>query len=103
LIEAFLAGQGVRACHVLAHDYGVTVAQELLARQRSAPMFASVCFLNGGLFPETHRPLVTQRLLASRFGPLVARLSTYRSFAAAMRRIWGAPPPTERDLRAMWS
>ena len=35
---------------------------------------ASVCFLNGGLFPETHRARPVQRLLATPgIGPLLAR------------------------------
>ena len=32
LCEAYLAGEGVGSYHVLAHDYGDSVAQELLAR-----------------------------------------------------------------------
>jgi pimeloyl-ACP methyl ester carboxylesterase len=61
-----------------------------------------VCLLNGGLFPETHRALLTQRLLASPLGALVARLASYRSFAASMRRVWGSHPISDDELRAMW-
>jgi pimeloyl-ACP methyl ester carboxylesterase len=105
LLDAFLAREKVAAYRLLAHDYGVTVAQELLARQRETavpPRIASVCLLNGGLFPETHRAVVTQRLLASRLGPLVARLTTYGAFARTMRRIWGSHPVADAELRAMW-
>ena len=88
--EALLTHLGIGDYHALAHDYGDTVAQELLARQlESAPAagLRSVCFLNGGLFPETHRPLPIQKLLMSPIGPLVARLSTRRSLGAeALRR-----------------
>jgi pimeloyl-ACP methyl ester carboxylesterase len=106
LYEALLAREGVTAYRILAHDYGDTVAQELLARQRggaAAARIEKVCLLNGGLFPETHRALVTQRLLASPLGPLVARFSTYRTFAASMRRIWGSHPVSDLELRAMWT
>jgi pimeloyl-ACP methyl ester carboxylesterase len=106
LYEAFLAREGVTSYRILAHDYGDTVAQELLARQRdgaAAARIDAVCLLNGGLFPEAHRALVTQRLLASPLGPLVARFSTYRTFTASMRRIWGANPVSDLELRAMWS
>ena len=34
--------------------------------------------------------------------PLIARLSSYRTFAGAMRRIWGAHPVADAELRAMW-
>lgn len=106
LQEALLAREGVERYAILAHDYGDTVAQELLARQRAgtaAARIEKVCLLNGGLFPEAHRALLTQKLLASPLGPVVARLSSYRTFAASMRRIWGATPPAEEELRAMWS
>jgi pimeloyl-ACP methyl ester carboxylesterase len=105
LFAAFLARENVTRYRVLAHDYGLTVFQELLARQgedEAAPRIAAACLLNGGLFPETHRPLPTQRLLASPLGAVVARLTTYRTFAAALRRIWGTHPVAESELRAMW-
>jgi len=99
LQEALLAREGVTSYRLLAHDYGLTVAQELLAR--GAPI-RGTCLLNGGAFPEVHRPVLTQKLLASPLGGLVARLSSYRTFAASMRRIWGATPPPEDELRACW-
>ncbi len=105
LFGALLARERVSSYRIVAHDYGVSVAQELLARQKhepTAPRIVSVCLLNGGLFPEAHRPLVTQKLLASPLGPLVARLGSYRAFASAMRRIWGTHPVSEEELRAMW-
>jgi pimeloyl-ACP methyl ester carboxylesterase len=104
LFGALLERERVTSYRLLAHDYGDTVAQELLARQAdpASPRIVSVCLLNGGLFPEAHHALVTQKLLASPLGPLVARLGGYRSFARAMRRIWGRHPVSEAELRAMW-
>jgi pimeloyl-ACP methyl ester carboxylesterase len=106
LQEAFLQAHGVAEYHVLAHDYGDTVAQELLARQDEPgprPHLASVAFLNGGLFPETHRPLVTQKLLLSPAGPLVAGLMRQGAFSRAMRRIFGADTqPDDELLDAFW-
>jgi len=105
LLGAFLAREQVTRYRLLAHDYGLTVAQELLARQcegETAPRIAAVCLLNGGLFPETHRALPMQRLLASPLGPVLARLMTYGTFAATMQRIWGTHPPSAADLHAMW-
>ena len=82
MVEAVCAAEGVTTAALLAHDLGDTVAQELLARTRegSAKVTWTRCaLLNGGLFPETHRPRAIQRLLASKAGPLVARLSTERT------------------------
>lgn len=98
LLEALLARLGVEHFHVLAHDYGDTVAQELLARQSEPgerPRMRGVAFLNGGLFPETHRPLLMQRLLLSPLGPVVTRLITRASLARSLRNIFG--PKTQPD------
>jgi pimeloyl-ACP methyl ester carboxylesterase len=104
LFEELLRREQVTSFRMVAHDYGVTVAQELLARQAdgAAVRLVATCLLNGGLFPETHRPLLTQKLLASPLGPLVARLSSYGTFARAMRRIWGTHAASDEELRAMW-
>ncbi len=103
LVQAFLRAEAVTTYHVLAHDYGDTVAQELLARDTADPQLASVCLLNGGIFPEAHRPLPIQRLLSSPLGPLVARLSSRATFAVSMRRIFGrARPPTAVELDGLW-
>jgi len=104
LFDSLLSRERVDAYRLVAHDYGDTVAQELLARQQdaSAPRILSACLLNGGLFPEAHRPLLTQKLLATPLGPLLARLGGRRAFSRAMRRIWGKHPVSDAELRAMW-
>jgi pimeloyl-ACP methyl ester carboxylesterase len=67
---------------IVAHDYGVTVAQELLARRAPALAIDGVVFLNGGIDPRLHRPIAIQRLLASPLGawvgPLLVRKVTFR-------------------------
>ena len=104
LVQALLRAEGVAEYHVLAHDYGDTVAQELLARDAAAPALRSVCLLNGGIFPEAHRPLPIQRLLSSPVGPLVARLSSRAMFTASMRRIFSrSRPPTPAELDSWWA
>lgn len=107
LLESFLSGEGLAAYHVLAHDYGDTVAQELLARQQEPgmrPKLLSVAFLNGGLFPETHRPVLIQKLLLSPLGPLIAKRTNRARLAQNMRRIFGpATQPDEALLDNFWA
>jgi pimeloyl-ACP methyl ester carboxylesterase len=106
LALAVLAHAGVRGCAVLAHDLGDTVAQELLARANAGQLpvrLRGVILLNGGLFPETHRPVFLQKLLLSPLGPLVARLSSRAKFGANMTAIAGSEKPTEAELDAMWA
>jgi pimeloyl-ACP methyl ester carboxylesterase len=101
-----LASEGVTAYNTLAHDFGGTVVQELLARQQEPgerPGLLSAAFLNGGLFPETHRPVLMQKLLLSPLGPLVARLSTRGGLAGNMRRIFGpGTPPDDVVIDGFW-
>jgi pimeloyl-ACP methyl ester carboxylesterase len=105
LCSALLDAHAVRRTHVLAHDYGDTVAQELLARERDERIvLGSVAFLNGGLFPETHRARPVQKLLAAPvIGALLARTMSYARFASAMRSIAGINPPADDELRDLWS
>jgi pimeloyl-ACP methyl ester carboxylesterase len=95
---------------VLAHDYGDSVAQELLARflgrqerrQRGVAL-RSICFLNGGVFPERHRPRFAQRLLASPLGPWLARRFDLPRFSRSMRAILAKDTqPTDAELREWW-
>jgi len=106
LIESVCEAEGITSAALLAHDLGDTVAQELLARTRegSARVTWTRCaFLNGGLFPETHRPRLIQRLLASRVGRLVAMLSTERTFRKNMTRVFGPEtPPSDAFLEQSW-
>ncbi len=111
LHEELLRELGVAEVHVLAHDYGDTVAQELLARHDervgtggAGLRLRSVCFLNGGLFPETHRPLLVQRLLAGPLGAVLGRLSSKRAFASGMTAVFGpGTPPSPELLDELWT
>ncbi|MFG2606422.1 alpha/beta fold hydrolase [Streptomyces sp. NPDC048514] len=99
LVEDVWRGLGIGDTALVAHDYGVSVAQELLAR--GPGRITRMAWLNGGLYPDLHRPVRAQRLLHGPFGPLLAHAVTERGFRAAMRRILGRPVP-DGDLHAMW-
>ena len=104
--QALLAHLGVDGpVHLLAHDYGDSVAQELLARHHEQRIeLASCVFLNGGLFPETHHPVLVQKLLLSPVGPLIGKLFSRRTLAANFARIFGPQSqPSERELDDFWS
>lgn len=107
LVEGLVQELSLDSFHVLAHDYGDTVAQELLARQNAgegAGQWLSVCFLNGGLFPETHRALLTQKLLLSPLGWLFNKLSSKQKFDSAFSRVFGPETkPSAQELDDFWS
>ncbi len=107
LHDALVAHLGIRHLRVVAHDYGVSVAQELLARDHDGgrtTTLAAVALLNGGLFPETHRQTRMQKLLRSPLGGLLAHLSSQRSFNRSFSLVFGPQTqPSEAELDAFWS
>ena len=106
IVEALIKDKQLTEFHVLAHDYGDTVAQELLARQvegSGAGAWLSCCFLNGGLFPETHRALLTQKLLLSPLGKILNRLTGFSKFSRNFSSVFGPQSkPTEQELLHFW-
>ena len=108
LHESLLARLGVRRTHLLVHDYGVSVAQELLARhlERREPRrleLQSVTLLNGGLFPETHRARPIQKLLLGPLGPLISRLNDAPRFTRSLGAVFGPGTPLDAEhADAFW-
>lgn len=104
IITELLLSLGIKQFHLVAHDYAVSVAQELLARvnEGSSPFtIQTLCLLNGGLFPELHRPVLTQKLLVSPLGPLVAKLFTRTRFGKSFSAVF-AVKPSNQELDAFW-
>lgn len=111
LHERLLESLGVEEAHVLAHDYGDTVVQELMARHRQRLQsgtpglrLRTVCLLNGGLFPETHRARPIQKLLRSPLAPLLLRLFNQRAFRRSFLPVFGAgTQPDDAELARFWA
>jgi len=105
--EAFLERLGVGEAHILAHDYGDTVAQELLARQIEGELsFAakSIVFLNGGLFPEQHRARPVQKLGLTPLGFLLGALMTRAQFRKTFDGIFGPETKaSDKEIDAHWA
>jgi pimeloyl-ACP methyl ester carboxylesterase len=98
---------GIERGHLLAHDYGTSVATELLARRERGlcPVdFASVTLCNGSVHIELAQLTPSQHLLRRpHLGPIFARLASHRVFVAQLRRILGDPRSVStEDLDVMW-
>jgi len=106
LQEALLAHLGVREFDALIHDYGVSVGQELLARQQSgsgAQGLGQMAFLNGGIFPDQHRPRPMQKLGISPVGFLLGLLMSRKSFGKSFSEVFGpGSQPTDTELDKFW-
>ena len=92
--------------HILCHDYGNSVAQELLTRQEQGSPdleIKSICYLNGGLFPEAIELIPIQRLLMGPMGALIAKLFNKERFSKDVSGIFGPETqPTPDELDQMW-
>lgn len=107
--EALLAHLGVEECHVLAHDLGDSVAQELLARHvfgepaYGSPRYRSITWLNGGLFNEAYTPRAMQKLMSGTplgdlMSPLQGSPLSRRLVEPTINEMFG---PNTKPTRAM--
>ena len=98
---------GITSGHLLAHDYGTSVATELLARRERGLLpieLASVTLSNGSIYLELASLRLSQRIARSPvLGPIFGRLAFRGYFKRVMRRLWADPRRAEdADLEAMW-
>lgn len=102
IVEALVSSENIKNAHILAHDYGDTVAQELLARCNEGNLtfnISSLSLLNGGLFPETHHPRFIQKALLSPVGFLLTPLLSKNSLRKNFKSIFGKETqPTEQEI-----
>jgi pimeloyl-ACP methyl ester carboxylesterase len=100
LLESLISHLKIKELNILAHDYGNTITQELLARQTERGLsfeIDSICFLNGALFPETHRPILAQKILISPIGGLFGRLIPESKFRSALASVFGPDTQPSKD------
>jgi len=89
--------------HLVAHDYGSTVALQWLSRPERSARLRSLTLLNGGLYPALHRARVVQKLLDSPAGPLVARLLSKQRFEKTLQGVLSPEHRLDPDeIDAQW-
>ncbi|KAL9853246.1 mesoderm-specific transcript homolog protein isoform 4-T5 [Geothlypis trichas] len=112
IVEGLLRHLGLRhrRINLLSHDYGDTVAQELLHRyehnRTGSILINSLCLSNGGIFPETNHPRFIQKLLkdGGLLSPLLLRLINFFFFSAGiLQYINQRKKHRQRWLRALIS
>ena len=102
VLQELIAHLNIPRVHILAHDYGNTITQELLARKGESGLnfdIASICFLNGGLFPETHRPIFAQKLLISWVGAIFGGMIPDGVYKKNLSKVFGPhTQPSDAEL-----
>jgi pimeloyl-ACP methyl ester carboxylesterase len=101
-VEALWVHLGLTDTLLVAHDYSVSVAQELLARRAEGALAAAlrgVVWMNGGLYPDLHRPTLGQQLLLDpEQGAALAAAMTEQMFLDGLRGTWGERVPMDEAL-----
>jgi pimeloyl-ACP methyl ester carboxylesterase len=99
IVEAMWDAAGIRETILVAHDYGVSVTKELLARElegRLRVRLRGVVLSNGILYEAAHRPLRIQKLLANRvLGPIATRLVRERDFTRDFSSVFSVAHPLD--------
>ncbi len=107
--EALLAHLGINTAHILAHDIGDSVGQELLARNEFAEQsygalgIDSITWLNGGMFIEAYTPRAAQKLMSrTPLGDILSRAQdsslSRRLLEPTLREMFG---PNTKPTRHM--
>ncbi|MFI5779147.1 alpha/beta fold hydrolase [Nocardia sp. NPDC051570] len=99
LVQALWNHLGIEATALVAHDYGVSVAQELLARDPDR--ITRMAWLNGGLYADLYRPMAIQKLMASPLGKLLGPLMSETSYRMSIHRTLGRPL-SDAEVHQMW-
>ncbi|MFN7147965.1 MAG: alpha/beta fold hydrolase [Microthrixaceae bacterium] len=107
-VEAMWADRSITSTVLECHDYGVSPAQELLARRAEGRLqieITGVVWHNGGIYADLHRPTLGQQLLLDPDrGPEVAAAMTEELFFGGIEITWGTRRPLdEREVHQMWS
>jgi pimeloyl-ACP methyl ester carboxylesterase len=106
LVEAMWAREGIAATAVVAHDYAVSVAQELLARRAAGSLavdLVAVHLLNGGLYPDVYRPQPGQlALLDPEQGPQISAQITQELWTMALAPTFAEGFDATADSADIW-
>lgn len=98
---------GIHRAHVLAHDYGTSVATELVARRERGLLpieLASLTLCNGSMHIELASLKLSQKLLKNHVtGPILARLSSKAFFTRQLRSVLADPKAvSDAELALHW-
>jgi pimeloyl-ACP methyl ester carboxylesterase len=99
LVQAVWADLRIDRTALIAHDYGASVAQELLCRD--SRRIESIAWLNGGIFADLHRSTDAQRLLSELSGADAEDRLTETVYRKELLGLLGRPV-SDQKVSAMW-
>ena len=98
---------GVKKVHLLAHDYGTSVATEIIARNNNHELtieIENLTLCNGSMHIELSQLRTIQKLLKNKWlGKYVAKLTTYAIFSKNLRNVYfDKTKVSNNELKDMW-
>jgi pimeloyl-ACP methyl ester carboxylesterase len=109
IINGLLEKLNISQTHLLTHDLGVSVAQELLARDlegKNGFKILSCVFSNGGLFMDVYKPRFIQRLLSQTpdfIGKFISKRLSKAAINKSVKSVFGKnTQPNDAFLDLQW-
>ena len=99
---------GLKNVSLLAHDYGTSIATEILARDNEGLIsvnLQNIILSNGSMLIELSQLRPIQKMLKHIFfGPIVAKLATQKTFIRNMKNIWSDSSTIKiEELKVLWN
>lgn len=97
---------GIKKATLFAHDYGTSVATEILARDNVGEIdlkIEKLILCNGSMHIELSQLRTIQKLLKGRFGKYVAKLTNYTIFSKNLKNVfYDKTKISNNELHEMW-
>jgi pimeloyl-ACP methyl ester carboxylesterase len=104
VVAALMERLGLSQPHLVAHDLGVSIACELLARRQRKLLkgeLASVTLMSAGVYADLAKVTNSQRVLLTPLGPSFAGLGIAAVFKQQVQKVF-ARPIADDEVAAMW-
>ena len=105
IVNSLLEFLKISDTHILSHDLGVSVVQELISwdlEQKNRFQISSIAFVNGSSFIDVYKPRFIQRLLSQTpdfFGKFLSKKISKNSIFKSVKSVYGKnTQPTENFL-----
>lgn len=109
ITNALLTKLGIAETHIFSHDLGVSIAQELIARNAEGKnnfKIMSSAFMNGSLFIDVYKPRFIQILLSKSpklIGKTLSKLMTKNMVNKSVKSVFGPfTKPSNEFLEKQW-
>jgi pimeloyl-ACP methyl ester carboxylesterase len=109
IVNALLITLNINSTHILSHDLGVSVAQELLVREKEGKnnfSIKSLAFMNGSLFIDVYKPRLIQKLLSKSptfIGKTLSKILNKKMVNNSVKSVFGPfTKPSDDFLDKQW-